>query len=348
MTQVIASGKVSQHSPCFGANMRYQKPEDLLRLSLMMQGSAEGVGIEDIQGEFRISRRTAERMRDAVMRLFPSAYEVPTSSSRKKWRIPSGTLNHLVDFSADELAALHTAASVLSRDNLLDQSKSVADVIVKIQAALRRDAVVRIAPDLEALIEADGLAMRPGPRPIIHEGVLEYLRDAITCRNEIRIAYTVNGGTQAYEHIIRPYGFLYGNRHYLVAWNTFEEVEDFRLYCLSKIESVHPTGLTFVRDSSFSLKNFAERSFGVFQEEPFMVVWRVKPDSADEAMEYQFHPHQKVEKQADGSLLVSFQAGGALEMCWHLFTWGGAIEVIEPTDLRQQLGEMTKSYPIES
>ena len=48
--------------------MRYSRQEDLLRLALMMQGSAEGLSIADIERAFYVSRRTAERMRDAVLR----------------------------------------------------------------------------------------------------------------------------------------------------------------------------------------------------------------------------------------------------------------------------------------
>lgn len=51
--------------------MRYARQEDLLRLAVMMQGSAEGISISDIEQTFGVSRRTAERMRDAVLRAFP-------------------------------------------------------------------------------------------------------------------------------------------------------------------------------------------------------------------------------------------------------------------------------------
>ena len=46
--------------------MRYGRQEDLQKLALMMQASAEGVSLKDIEGEFRVSGRSAERMRDAV------------------------------------------------------------------------------------------------------------------------------------------------------------------------------------------------------------------------------------------------------------------------------------------
>lgn len=44
-----------------------------------------------------------------------------------------------------------------------------------------------------------------------------------------------------------------------------------------------------------------------------------------------------MEDQPDGSLIVRFRAGGALEMSWHLFTWGSDVEVLEPAKLRKLL-----------
>ena len=39
----------------------------------------------------------------------------------------------------------------------------------------------------------------------------------------------------------------------------------------------------------------------------------------------------------DGSLLVEFTASGWLEMAWHLVTWGNAVEVLDPPELREML-----------
>ncbi|MGO8867970.1 MAG: WYL domain-containing protein [Alphaproteobacteria bacterium] len=72
------------------------------------------------------------------------------------------------------------------------------------------------------------------------------------------------------------------------------------------------------------------RSFGVFQEKPFDVVWKFKPEAASDAREWVFHPHQVIEDQPDGSLIVRFHAGGAREMSWHLYTWGDAVDVLRP------------------
>jgi predicted DNA-binding transcriptional regulator YafY len=72
----------------------------------------------------------------------------------------------------------------------------------------------------------------------------------------------------------------------------------------------------------------------VFQEEPQDIVWKFSPAVAEAVAEYEFHPRQSLEKQQDGSTIVRFRAGGLMEMCWHLYTWGADVEVLEPAKLR--------------
>jgi hypothetical protein len=51
--------------------VRFEKLEILLRVALDMRGTAEGLSLDDIQRNHSVSRRTAERMRDAIERVFP-------------------------------------------------------------------------------------------------------------------------------------------------------------------------------------------------------------------------------------------------------------------------------------
>jgi hypothetical protein len=51
--------------------VRFEKLETLLRVALDMRGTAEGLSLDDIQHSYNVSRRTAERMRDAIERVFP-------------------------------------------------------------------------------------------------------------------------------------------------------------------------------------------------------------------------------------------------------------------------------------
>jgi predicted DNA-binding transcriptional regulator YafY len=156
----------------------------------------------------------------------------------------------------------------------------------------------------------------------------------------VRLHYRARGSGALSRNLVCPYGLLYGNRHYLVAYSLNSAATGFRLWALGHIEKIEQTDSAFVRRKDFSLQKYAEQSFGVFQEKPFDVVWRFSPKAAPDAKTFLFHPTQVMEPQPDGSLIVRFHAGGALEMCWHLVTWGGEVEVLEPKRLQTMLGKI--------
>ena len=98
--------------------MRYEKVAQLLELALEMQASHMGLSIADIEEKFAVSRRTAQRMRDALSQVFASVDEVPTDEKTKRWRIAKGTLDRLVGLTADELADMEVAIKVLGQKNM--------------------------------------------------------------------------------------------------------------------------------------------------------------------------------------------------------------------------------------
>ena len=93
----VTEGTVFDH--WFEQRMRYERLSGLLRLAIWLQGSHGGVTLADIREEFSVSRRTAERMRDAVRATFG-----PLD--------PSG---HRHGRSANSLAASFAPCTLLSR-----------------------------------------------------------------------------------------------------------------------------------------------------------------------------------------------------------------------------------------
>lgn len=322
--------------------MRYERAETLLRIALDMQSSPFGLSLEDIQNNYSdepLSRRTAERLRDTVERLFPQLQQANPKEIPKRWHLPGGTINGLANVTADELADLATAVELFRREHMSVQADSAKRVISKIRALLKRPQIARIEPDLEALTEAEGLAMRPGPKPKINSEIVGTLRQAIITRRKVTLDYLYRGSGKRGKQVVHPYGFLYGNRHYLVAWSEMDRARDFRNFALSNIRGIEVLDCTFTRNSEFSLRDYAQRSFGVFQEPPVDVVLKFTPKAATDARDFLFHPTQVMEPQSDDSLVVRFRAGGLMEMCWHLFTWQGQVEVIKPKKLAALLSD---------
>ena len=326
--------------------MRYAKSQDLLRLAFEMQGTAAGISIRDIEEKFSVKRRTAERMRDAVREVFPEIEEVDQGDGYKRWRLRPRRASMVPPITVDELATLRSAGQLLRDTGRGEHAAMIDGVEAKLRSMLLPNVLVRMEADYEALLLSEGLAMRPGPRPRVASTVMREMREAVKGCEPVRLRYRART-TGALSHLaVHPYGFLYGNRHYLVGFNASPEVEDVRLFSLANIEEVERLGGQFARDPNFSLAAYAANSFGVFQEDPFDVVWRVSPEAAADAREHLFHPSQTIEDQPDGSLVVRFRAGGLLEMCWHLFTWGGAIQVIEPAELVEAMREQAGAFEL--
>ncbi len=321
--------------------MRHAKAELLLRLALDLQGTAEGMTLEEICDRYGdgkpLSRRTAERLRDAVERLVPQLEQANPGDLPKRWRIRGGGLGSLAQISASELAALQTAAQSLHKRNMSGPAKALGDLHRKLTALLRPDAQRRLAPDAEFLAAAEGLAMHPGPHVTVPDEILMTLRGAMLTDHRIRLHYLARESGKKSRQLVAPYGFLYGHRPYLVAYNF--GTDGYRLFSLANIEKAEDTGKSFNRDPKFDLAAYAANSFGAFQEKPVDVVWRFKPEAAEEAQHFLFHPSQKTSKRKDGSLIVRFRVGGLLEMCWHLFIWGDGVEVVEPKKLRDMMKE---------
>ena len=328
--------------------MRYEKAETVLRIALDMQGTAEGLSLEDIRQNYSdepLSRSTAERLRNAIERVFPAImYQANEGQVPKRWRLEKGAVTSLAGVTADDLASLKTAAAILRKENMELQAARLDNVGSKLRAQLKPLTIANLDPDLELLNEAEGLVMRPGPRPRIDPEIISKLRQAILTKSKVRIKYLYRGSGKRAFDTVHPYGFLFGHRHYLVAWSENIEAEDFRNFSLSNIEEVTVLNEIFQKQE-FSLKAYSEQSFGVFQEEPFNVIWEFTPKAAADAKEFEFHPTQKMTEKPDGSLVVTFKAGGTLEMAWHLFTWGNEVKVLKPVKLKRLLEKLKCGNP---
>lgn len=309
----------------------YGKMLDLFDLAMQMQETSEGVSLKDISDKFHISRRTAERMRDALFIYFPQMEEVPTGEKIKRWRIPQRSLNSLISFSADELSAFGTAINLLKQHNLDEKADLLSRVELKVRNLIKPEQKRKIEVDAEELMQAEGLILNPGPKIKINSEIIKKIRQAILSCHQIKLKYKSKIDGRIFDYILIPYGFLYGQRaHYLVArhsdgWDN-GKAHNFSLSHILEAE-ILPEIFT---DENFSLEAYAQESFGAWHEEPFDVEWLFSSKVAEEAKNFVFHPTQTLIENSDGSLTVKFRAGGKWEMDWFLYTWGDDVEVIKP------------------
>lgn len=299
--------------------MRFEGKNDLLQLAIALSGSHGGVSIADVQRDFDVSHRTAQRMIAAIRDRFPDCEEVEGDDRAKRWRLRGTALRGLMGAEPAELAELEAAARRLREEGA---------------------AAGRAEPDVEALMQSEGTAIRPGPRPVVEAALLAAIRHAMLASHCMRLRYGADPAT-AREHVVEPLGLLHGQRPYLVAQITGAK-QGASVFRLDRVHEHAVLQDAFVRDPAFSLQAYTQRSFGVWQEEPFAVCLRFSASAATEAAAFHFHPTQTMERLADGRHLVRFTAGGSLEMCQHLVTWEDKVEVLEPDWLRTQLADWAR------
>ena len=315
--------------------MRHDKAALVLDLARRMAASAEGVTLGEIERDLDVGRRTAERLRDAVIGLFPQTEEV-SDPPNKRWRIRGGLSAFEQAPTTTELIELAKAAQALRASGEPSRAAALEGLERKLKSAMRSTTLNRLAPDLEALVRAETIAVQAGPRPSADEAVLAEIRQAILAGRSLGFIYS-RPGAEARSRNVAPCGVMFGRANYLVAAD--RESGRIQTFRLDRMSAVRAEAGVASPPTDFDLQAFASQSFGIYQDEIEDVVLKVSPEGADEARAWRWHPTQSLEARPDGGVVVRFRASGMRELAWHLFTWGEQVQIVAPERLKTVMAE---------
>lgn len=326
----------------FESNEKPPSPEDgrsgklkaTMDLALRLAATSTGQTIDDIQNTYEVSRRTAERMRDLVEELFGELERNP-DGRHVRFRLPlSKGMNFITAPTAEELAELiNLTEAMKGRDPA--RADLLGSLSRKIEAAMRQKDRIRLDPDIEVHLSTEVWAHVPGPARLCKPNVLTTIRHALLTSRTLEVTYRKVGDETCRVHRLVPYGLILGPRHYLVAG--FSDNAEPRNLRLDRVDTAIELDDIANRPESFDLKAYARRSFGFYQEEPQRIELAFDPAAAAEARETTFHPLQEMQELEGGRLLVTFEAGGLLELARFVARWRGNVEVMQPERLRDLL-----------
>ena len=315
--------------------MRHDKAAVVLELARRLAGSAEGLTLDEMARELGVGRRTAERLRDAVIGLFPQTEEL-SDPPTKRWRIRDGLSAFHQMPTTTELLELTKAAEGLRRGGEGNRAAVLESLELKVRSAMRSTSLNRIAPDLEALVRAETIAVQAGPRAFENEAILAAIRQAVMAGQAVSFVYN-RGSKPGQRREMAPCGLMFGRSNYLVAVEIgSDQPKTFRLDGVSDLIVMDRVASP---PEDFDLAAFANRSFGIYQDAVEDVVLTIAPASAAEARGWRFHPTQTVQDNADGSVTVRFTASGMRELAWHLFTWGDQVRILAPQRLKAVMAD---------
>lgn len=318
--------------------MSFQKAIDLLRLAEIAASRHQGVCLQEIAEAFGCDHRTAQRMTRALEDCFPNVQTVTDDQRRKHWTLRGSDARLMLSqgIRDSELTALELSIRRSERDGAVTEVAALASLRDRLLSTLPKSHARRAETDAEAVLEAYGFASRPGPKVQVQTLVLITIAEALKGPNLLTLVYD-GGSRSGSERTVEPFGLLLGTRRYLVARDAGKT--RLRHFRLDRIRAARLEVSSFRRDPDFSLDEHAARAFGSYHDdrEYGEVIWRFAPHAAVTAREFIFHPRQEMQDENDGSLTVRFHAGGHLEMAWHLYQWGDAVDVITPARLRDMV-----------
>ena len=86
--------------------MAFDKAAQLLELALMAANRTMGVTLDEVKSQFEVSHRTAQRMLEALGRVFPDVETRIDDDHRKRWTLPRRAIRELMTLRSEEAAAL--------------------------------------------------------------------------------------------------------------------------------------------------------------------------------------------------------------------------------------------------
>jgi proteasome accessory factor B len=113
-----------------------------------------------------------------------------------------------------------------------------------------------------------------------------------------------------------------------------------RTFAVERISRVEMGRERFEMPEEFKPEEQFRSAFGIVDEESMQIKVRFSPAIAHTIRGRVWHPSQSVSEDTDGSVVLSFTAGGRMEIISWLLSYGKHAEVLEPPGLRDEVRHM--------
>lgn len=302
----------------------------------MLGAQRHGVAVAEAARELGTSQKTIRRDLATFAQVGFPLEETTGARGRKVWCLTSRSGLSELSFAFDEALALYLGRRFfepLAGTYLWDAAQSA---FRKVQACLGRQALAYLDSMCDRLHQTAG-----GASDYAGKGELvDCLLQAIEERKTAIGYYRSLRATESVEYELHPYGLVWhSGALYLVAYS--RDHDAVRHFKVDRFERVEPGGFPFAMPADFRLATHLADSFGVFRGDGDVRV-RLRFATGGPARyvaEGRWHSSQVLTPQKDGSLLAEFRLSTTEEIKRWVLSFGAGAEVLEPEELRRELGE---------
>jgi proteasome accessory factor B len=294
--------------------------------------SRHGITLEELAEESGVNVRTVHRDLNAISEAgYPLTAE--WVGDRKQYRFITGFKDvPPINFSLQELLTLHFLRPQLEMLKGTPFHDDLASIFRKVNSVLPP----RYAAHLERISRA-AIPLLQGRRDYSSiSGILEELRKALLYQNSITLTYQLPSRKSLENYGVDPYTLIfYKGGLYLLGFARNRSA--LRIFAVERISEITIEKERFELPSDYQPEEHFKGAFGIVAEEPLGIRVRFSSAIAHTISDRIWHPTQEVTRLQDGSLELSFTAGGKMEIVSWILSYGSHAELLEPPELRAEL-----------
>ncbi len=315
---------------------------DLIRLI----EARHGVAVEEMAEETGVDRRTIYRDLAAIQEAgYPLVSE--WLNGKKVYRFLTRFKDvPPINFTLQELMTLHFLRSPADFLEGTPFRSEVESIFRKVNSVLPP----RYAAHLERIATVS-IPLFRGKRDYgkVAEQ-LRLLREALIFQYRVKLGYRAVGKRKSSIYLVDPYSLIfYKGGLYLLGFA--HNRHGLRTFAAERLTSVELEKERFEIPAEFRPEEQFQSAFGIVEEAAMAVVVRFSPVIAHAVRDRLWHPSQKISALPDGSIVLSFEAGGRMEIVSWILSYGEHAEVLAPPELREEVAgkivEMAARYGLQ-
>ena len=293
-----------------------------------------GRTLEQLRAELGVGKRTVQR----DIAVLESAGFPVTSEQRNGtvfWRFMEGFRAEApVSLTLTEQMALYFSKSLVKPLQGSPIYESLESALQKVGAALPPQSF-RFLRGLDQAISVRTAGFKDYSRS---KDAISVLTRSVLHKFTTRINHRTAQCEKGIDRDVDPYRLWYVNNGiYLVARD--HRSGEIRPFAVDRISAAKATKRRFEIPADFDFEKFTQSAFGLIWGDPQEVKIRFSSSQAPYIQERTWHPSQKIEKRADGSLDLTMQVASLWEIKRWLIGYGADAKVLRPTDLAKDIEE---------
>lgn len=307
------------------------KTKRLVRLRDLLKTTSPGLSAREIADRTGSHIRTVQR----DLAELEDTFGVDLERSGNRYRLRERQQLRPVAFTLNQAVALYLATRLYLRHAEFTDPEAVE--------ALRRLAAA-MPESIGAFVQEAANDLDRRPWDTRYARVLQTITDAWARRRVVRLVYRSVRNPRPRPVEVEPY-FLEpvqsSSSTYLVGYSRTHQ--DVRVLKVERVRSAEILAQTYEIPPDMTPRKLLSSAWGiVFKEgapgDLVTVVLHFDAAVADRLRESTWHPSQRLRDEGDG-IRFEVTLGSTLEILPWIRSWGSAVEVLEPADLREQVAE---------